>query len=135
MMALDTNVLVRFLVKDDDKQASVVYRLFKQSEEKQEILFVPILVVLETIWVLQSSYDIPGEDIVSAINNLLLMPVLKFEGQSAIQGFIASARDNDLDLADLLIAHSAKAFDCQSVFTFDKKAAGFKYFVLLEEVS
>jgi predicted nucleic-acid-binding protein len=132
MMALDTNVLVRFLVKVDDKQASVVYQLFKQSEEKLQSLFVPLLVVLETIWVLQSSYDVPDEDIVSAINNLLVMPVLKFEGQSAIQGFIASARDNELDLADLLIAHSAKAYHCQSVYTFDKKAAGCKYFQLLQ---
>ncbi len=134
MMALDTNVLVRFLVKDDDNQATIVYRLFKQSEEKQEVLFVPLLVVLETIWVLQSSYEIADKDVVSAINNLLLMPVLKFEGQSAIQSFIASARENELDLADLLIAHSAKACNCQNVFTFDKKAAGFKYFQLLSEI-
>jgi predicted nucleic-acid-binding protein len=131
-MALDTNVLVRFLVKDDDHQASVVYRLFKQSEEKQEALFVPLLVVLETVWVLQTIYDIADEDIVSAINQLLLMPVLKFEGQSAIQGFVASAHDAKLGLADLLIAHSAKASNCQRVFTFDKKAASFKYFQLLE---
>jgi predicted nucleic-acid-binding protein len=132
MMALDTNVLVRFLVKDDDHQASVVYRLFKQSEEKQEPLFVPLLVMLETVWVLQSIYDIADEDIVSAINQLLLMPVLKFEGQSTIQGFIASAHDVKLGLADLLIAHSVKASNCQQVFTFDKKAAAFKYFRLLE---
>jgi predicted nucleic-acid-binding protein len=79
MMALDTHVLVRFLVKDDAHQASVVYGLFKQSEDRQE----PLLVVLETIWVLQSIYGIADEDIVSAINQLLLMPVLKFEGQSA----------------------------------------------------
>jgi predicted nucleic-acid-binding protein len=130
-MALDTNVLVRFLVKDDDHQATVVYQLFKQSEEKQEPLFVPLLVVLETIWVLQSIYDIADEEIVSAINQLLLMPVLKFEGQSAIQGFIASAHDVKLGLADLLLAHSAKTSNCQQVFTFDKKAATFKYFKLL----
>ncbi|WP_411726310.1 hypothetical protein [Methyloglobulus sp.] len=49
MMALDTHVLVRFLVKDDDHQAQSVFRLYKQPEEKQEALFVPLLVVLETI--------------------------------------------------------------------------------------
>jgi predicted nucleic-acid-binding protein len=131
-MALDTNVLVRFLVKDDDYQASVVYRLFKQAEDRQQPLFVPLLVVLETIWVLQSVYAITDEAIVPAINQLLQMPVLKFEGQSAIQGFIASAQDGQYGLADLLIAHSAKLSSCQQVFTFDKKAASFKYFQLLE---
>jgi predicted nucleic-acid-binding protein len=131
MMALDTNVLVRFLAKDDDRQAAVVYQLFKQSEEKQDVLFVPLLVVLETIWVLQSAYDVPDEDIVSAINQLLLMPVLKFEGHAAIQGLIASYREVKLDLADLLIAHSATSSNCEWVLTFDKQAATFKYFQLL----
>ena len=52
MKALDTNVLVRFLVKDDEQQAKTVYRLFKQAESKAEAFFIPILVVLETVWVL-----------------------------------------------------------------------------------
>ena len=45
MKALDTNVLVRFLVKDDEQQAKTVYRLFKQAESKAEAFFIPILVV------------------------------------------------------------------------------------------
>ncbi len=61
-----------------------------------------------------------------------LMPVLKFEGQSALQVFIDSAHDVKLGLDDLLIGHSAEASNCQRVFTFDKKAAAFKYFPLLE---
>ena len=133
MMALDTNILVRFLIKDDKKQAQQVYQLFKQAEDKKAVLFVPLLVVLEAIWVLQSVYNIVDEDVVTAIANLLLMPVLKFEQQSAIQGFIVSARDTKLGLADLLIAHSAQASLCQQVLTFDKKAATFKYFQLLTE--
>jgi predicted nucleic-acid-binding protein len=49
MKALDTNVLIRFLVKDEKKQAEIVYRIFKQAESEKEILFVPLLVVLETV--------------------------------------------------------------------------------------
>ena len=131
MMALDTNVLVRFLVKDDDQQARLVYQLFKQTEVNQECLFVPLLVVLETIWVLQSCYGVPDDDIAKALSQLLLMPVLKFEGQPIIQGFITSSHNAKCDLADLLIAHSAKMSNCQSIVTFDKKAARFEFFELL----
>ncbi len=46
MMALDTNVLIRFLAKDDAQQAQVVYQRFKQAEMDQAVLFVPLLVVL-----------------------------------------------------------------------------------------
>lgn len=131
MMALDTNVLIRFLVKDDERQAQCVYKLFKKSEERQEAIFVPLLVVLETTWVLQSAYEIADEEILSALSTLLLMPVLLFEAPSVLQGFIASAREVKLDLSDLLIAHAAKLSNCQSVYTFDKKAARFNYFELL----
>ena len=51
MNALDTNVLVRFLVKDDAEQAQQVYSLFKQVENHQQRLFVPILVVLNDLGV------------------------------------------------------------------------------------
>jgi len=45
MKAVDTNVLVRFLVRDDEKQAKAVYRKFKQAEANKEVLFIPVLVV------------------------------------------------------------------------------------------
>ena len=57
MKALDTNVIIRFLVRDDKQQAEIVYRLFKRVERKNETLFVPLLVVLETLWVLESVYE------------------------------------------------------------------------------
>ena len=58
MIALDTNVLVRFLVKDDEQQAELVRVLFMEAEQRKEPLLVPLLVVLELIWVLESVYEI-----------------------------------------------------------------------------
>ncbi|MBK6618982.1 MAG: hypothetical protein RI993_1696 [Pseudomonadota bacterium] len=131
MMALDTNVLIRFLVKDDAQQAQVVYQRFKQAEMNQVVLFVPLLVVLESIWVLQSVYAIADEAIVSALNELMQMPVLSFEAPAVIQGFITSGKETKFDLSDILIAHSARFSNCNGVYTFDKKAACFKYFEYL----
>lgn len=128
MKALDTNVLVRFLVRDDKKQAEIVYRLFKRAESKNEPFFVPLLVVLETIWVLESVYEIPREEIRASLQKLLLMPILIFEAQSALQRTLSSAQTNKIDLADLLIAHSAKFSNCDGVLTFDKKASKFALF-------
>ncbi|MCY3666953.1 MAG: type II toxin-antitoxin system VapC family toxin [Gemmatimonadetes bacterium] len=128
MKALDTNVLVRFLVRDDKKQAEIVYRLFKRAESKNEPFFVPSLVVLETIWVLESVYEISREEIRASLQKLLLMPILIFEAQSALQRTLSSAQTNKIDLADLLIAHSAKFSNCDGVLTFDKKASKFALF-------
>ena len=132
MKALDTNVLVRFLVRDDKKQAEIVYRLFKRAEGKNEPFFVPLLVVLETIWVLESVYEISREEIRTSLQELLLMPILIFEAQSALQRTLSSAQTNKIDLADLLIAHSAKFSNCDGVLTFDKKASKFTLFEQLK---
>ena len=131
MKALDTNVLVRFLVRDDERQAETIYRIFKQAETDKEVFFVPLLVVLETVWVLESVYKIPRQEILDSINELILMPILKFETQPAILNFISSARETKMDLSDLLIAHSAKFSGCECVLTFDKRASNFGLFELL----
>lgn len=131
MKALDTNVLVRFLVRDDERQAKTIYRIFKQAESDKEVLFVPLLVVLETVWVLESVYKIPRQEIIDSINELILMPILEFETQSAILNFVSSARETKMDLSDLLIAHSTKFSGCECVLTFDKRASNFRLFELL----
>jgi len=131
MKALDTNVLVRFLVRDNEQQAETIYRIFKQVESDKEVLFVPLLVVLETIWVLESVYNIPRQEIIDSINELVLMPILEFEAQSAILSFVSSALETKMDLSDLLIANSARFSGCECVLTFDKSTSNFGLFELL----
>jgi len=128
MKAIDTNILIRFLTGDDEFQTKKVYDIFKKAESEKNELFVPLLVVLEMIWVLESVYEIPRKEILNAIGDLLLMSVLKFEQQPVLQQLIHSAQGNKFDLSDLLIADSARINGCNAVLTFDKKAAGFKFF-------
>ncbi len=70
MIAVDTNVIVRFLVRDDEKQAQTVRRRLKQAENNRERLLIPLLVVLETIWVLESAYGKTRHEIVSSIRDM-----------------------------------------------------------------
>ena len=132
MKAVDTNILVRFLVRDDPKQSDAVYRKLKQTENENGVLFVPLLVVLETVWVLESVYDISKKEIAEAIDALLLMPVFQFEAQGAISSTIKSASETKLELSDLLIAHSARASGCETVITFDRGASKSELFELLK---
>lgn len=128
MIALDTNVLVRFLVNDDKKQANAAKKIIKEAEKSKQPLFVTSLVVLELIWVLEAVYDVPRERIIGAISDLILMPALCFEKQSVLRHFINSASHSTFDLSDLLIALSATELGCETTLTFDNKAAKFEYF-------
>ena len=132
MKGIDTNILIRFLVGDDEKQAEKVYNIFKKTELDKNELFVPLLVMLELIWALESVYQIPRTKILDSISELLLMPIFKFEHQSALQQFTNACRGNNYDLSDLLIAHSAKTQGCEAVLTFDKKASKFQSFELVK---
>jgi predicted nucleic-acid-binding protein len=123
MKALDTNILVRFLVADEPRQAQLVYRLFKNAERKNERFFVSLLVVLETLWVLDSVYDYTPAEIVGALKGLLTLKVLEFESTSVLREWLETAQASKGDLSDLLIGHVAQNKGCSSVMTFDKKAS------------
>ena len=131
MKALDTNLLVRFLVRDDEKQAKAVYRRFKKAEADREVLFVSTLVVLELFWVLESVYEISRGDILDSLDALMAMPILNFETQAAVRSCAFAARESKTDLSDLLIAHQAISSGCNSIITFDKKAAKDDLFEML----
>ena len=87
MKGIDTNILIRFLTGDDVQQAKRVYDLFKNAEAQKNEFFVPLLVLLELIWVLESVYEIPRAALLDSINDLTLMPILKFEQHAAVQQF------------------------------------------------
>lgn len=133
MKALDTNLLIRFLVKDDQQQAEAVYKLFTAAETNLESLFIPLLVMLETICVLESVYGTTRDEILDVLEALMMMPILTFEAQPVIRYFIVSARASKTELSDLLIAASAHLSGCDHVLTFDRAASRFDLFELVKK--
>jgi predicted nucleic-acid-binding protein len=129
--ALDTNVLVRFLVCDDELQATRVKRLLEEAEKKGEQVLVTIPVLLETLWVLESSYDCSRTAILDALEQLTLTPVFRFEERERINRMIRFGREESLALADLLIGLTALEAGCEATLTFDKQAAKSDLFELL----
>ena len=123
MNALDTNVLVRFLVQDDDQQTKTANALFAEAETLKQPLFVSSIVVLELMWVLKSAYEVPRAAILDSLNEMLSLSILEFQDQLAVRDFVISAQDNSFDLSDLLIGQIGSYSGCETTLTFDKKAA------------
>lgn len=132
MKAIDTNVLVRFLVNDDERQAELVYERFREAEVNSEVLFIPLLVILETIWVLEYAYEVTRKEIIDSFSDLMKMPAFEFESQAAVQAMVASAQLSSTDLTDILIGQSARVSGCDAVLTFDKKASRIDLFELID---
>ena len=112
--------------------AGSAYERFKQAESDRETLFVPLVVMLETIWVLQSAYEKSPNEVLDSIEDLRRMPIFEFEKDGVLQSLLADGRSRGSDLADLLIAHSALSSGCDEGITFDKKAARIPFYKLLK---
>ena len=132
MRALDTNILVRFLVKDDELQAKKVLHRFKRAEKSKETLFIPLVVVLELIWVLESVYNCSREEIINAIENLAMLPIIQFENPNIIQDLVLFGKKSKQDLSDILIGYSAKFNGCENTLTLDKSASKSALFEFLK---
>lgn len=131
MIALDTNVIVRFLVRDDERQAQIVYARLKRAEIQRERLRIPLVVLLETIWVLESAYDMSRSEILDSLEELRRMPIFDFEAERVLDRLLSSGKSTSVGLSDLLISHSAECSGCDSILTFDKKATKHPFFQLM----
>ncbi len=120
MIALDTNVLVRYLVEDDPVQSAQAARLIEGAIEREEELFVSQIVLCELVWVLSFAYDFSRAEIAPVLNQLRRGARLVAEGPDAVRRATESYSGGKGDFADYLIAETSIAHGCSSVATFDR---------------
>jgi predicted nucleic-acid-binding protein len=112
MLAVDTNIIVRYLTRDDSKQARRAEALLNG-----QAIFVSTTVLLETEWVLRQGYGFAPAVLVSALRSLAGLPNVTLEEPIRIASALDWA-ERGLDFADAL--HVAAARDCAAFVTFDK---------------
>lgn len=122
MRALDTNVLVRYLAQDDAKQSALATRLLEEQLSGGDRGFISLVVVLETVWVMESRYDADATTISDILDDLLQAPTLEVQDAAAVRDAVRRYRQGGVDLHDCLIVALATARKCR-VLTFDAKAA------------
>ena len=123
MAALDTNILVRWLVADDADQLVKAENLFRTAETNREVLFVPVTVALELEWLLRSAYGYERDAIQQAFNALLECVEIEFQLESSIENALHQYRAVNVDFADCLHVGLSSAASRGPLYTFDLKAA------------
>jgi predicted nucleic-acid-binding protein len=84
MKALDTNVLIRYLVQDDQTQARKAAAYVESSAAAGDQILISHIVLCETIWVLDSAYGYDKSEIAGAIEKLLQSGTFQFESKDAV---------------------------------------------------
>ena len=123
MAALDTNVLVRFLVQDDARQGAAATRLIRNGIKAGGALYIPVTVVLELEWVLRSSFTFDKASVLQTMFGLLGSFELAFESEGAVEAALGNYADGKADFADCLHAALAMMAQQQPLWTFDRAAA------------
>jgi predicted nucleic-acid-binding protein len=130
MIALDTNLLIRFLTQDDAKQAALAGAAV-ESLTADAPGFVSREVLVELVWVLERAYRYRRADIVRALEGLLSAVELVVEESDDVGSALDLYLDRGFVFADLMIAAAARRVGADTLLTFDRRAAGLDGVTLL----
>lgn len=123
MHGIDTNVLVRYLVQDDPAQARAASRFVKSACTAEHPGFLNRIVLCETVWVLESAYGYPREQIAGVLDRILRTTQLRVEDPAETWSALALYRKGNADFADALLLRTNEREGCEETVTFDRRAA------------
>lgn len=113
MIAIDTNIIVRFLTRDDAKQYNASKKLFEAEE-----IYIPDTVILETEWVLRFAYEFEPNEICNAFRKLFGLANIKLSNDFTVAQAI-NWHEQDLDFAHAF--HLALTQNAKALKSFDDK--------------
>jgi len=122
MIGVDTNVLLRVLVVDDEQQTAIARRLLARAEDEGATVFVPVVVLAETAWVLRSVYRFGRPQIAAALAAVLSSDQTEFENAAVVERALRAFESGTADLADYIAREAAIAAGAQALVTFDRAA-------------
>jgi predicted nucleic-acid-binding protein len=124
VIALDTNVLVRLILHDDEAQARAAERLVVRARREHTPLFVADVVLCELVWVLKSRVGRSRTDIADALDRLFRTELIVLADAGIAERALEAYRAGKGDFADYLIREQARGMDATEVVTFDRQLKG-----------
>lgn len=122
MIALDTHVLVRFLVQDEPEQARIAGEMIERLTGTDPG-FVGREVLVELVWVLERAYGYSRSEIAGALDGLLSATELVIEAADDVGPALELYRNDGFGFADLMIVAAARRVGAAELVTFDRKSA------------
>lgn len=131
MLAIDTNVLIRYLTNDSPDQSRSAQRLIDEEASRADPLLVGGEVLAETYWYLAKSRKLPRDTIAAILWALLDNAHLAVPDRTAVTAAVDAYQQGPAGFVDYLIAARARSHGADYTFTFDRDAAKHASFRLL----
>jgi len=118
---LDANVILRYLLRDDETKAQRCLELLEKAERREITLRTTDLVVAELVWVLESpvTYNLPRERIRELLLPVILLPGLKLSGKKLYRQIFELYVDQGIDFIDAYNAIHMEKQGLTRIYSYD----------------
>ena len=120
-VVIDTNLLVRYLINDDQKKAAAVDNLLDKAINGEVKIIVPSVVIAELVWVLESFYQMKADAILELVEAIVNTSGLDVTDKSTVISALRLYKNRNIDFIDAWIIEFAKERGIKTIYTFDKK--------------
>lgn len=128
MIGIDTNILARYITRDEEKQFRAAKDVLENQCSDAEPGFINVVVLSELTWVLSRAYHAGREQVAAVVEQLLVTSRLEIQHRDACSSALAAYRDSDVEFADCLIGQLNHREGCETTYTLDRRGgslAGF----------
>jgi len=132
LIGLDTNVLVRYLAQDEKTQSAKASQFIETQITNDNPGYINHIVLIETVWVLESCYELSKPSIVNVIQQLASTKQLLLQDSEVLLKALRLYSTSNIDYPDALLVLINAHNGCETTITFDKKAGKIKQFTLLK---
>jgi predicted nucleic-acid-binding protein len=122
MTGLDTNILVRYLSQDDPIQSPLATDIIESRLSQGNPGFISIVVMVETVWVLNRAYGLANDEIAAALERMLQADTLVVENEQEVFTATIALKEGSGSFTDALIGAIGARAGCSSTLTFDRTA-------------
>ena len=117
---VDTNIFLRFLARDQEKQYQACRKLFKQAQENKIKLITSSLVIFELIWTLVSYYQESKDQVTEKILSLLELPNLRAENREIFLEALLLWQEKNIDFNDAFNSVWAQKKKINQIYSYDR---------------
>jgi predicted nucleic-acid-binding protein len=133
MIGIDTNILVRYIVQDDERQALLAAQLLEEGLGDKNKGLVGAVVLCELVWVLRRAYGYEKVQVCNVLRMILASADLVVDRLDDAQRALREYEQGNADFSDYFIGQMNRTLKAKATYTLDQKAGKGKHFTLLEK--
>jgi len=122
MIGLDTNCVLRYLLRDHERQARALSDRIDQEIDAGHSMFINDIVLAEFVWTLGAAYGFDRPRVARAIERMTASSQFEFENKSDILAALTAFQASASGFVDCLIGAKNRRLGCKTTLTFDKAA-------------